>query len=295
MQQIARSRGGECLSRSYETNKTPLRWRCKNGHVWDAPYARIKRSWCARCAFDRAMLTVADCQALAKKRRGRFASKSYLGSAEKRNWVCVQGHRFRMEPRDVGSGHWCPACAGVARITLRDAQAAARKRGGICLARALSNGYTKVSWKCAEGHVWETTVLGVRSGRWCPYCSHRVKRTIEEMRSYARSKNGACLSLAYRDNKTALTWKCNKGHIWKAKPNYVLMGRWCPECAGNRPLTIVEMQAIAGSRGGECLSKVYRNSASHLRWKCVEGHTWVAIPSAVKKGSWCPTCARKRG
>tara|TARA_B100001093_G_C26270558_1_gene776765 strand:- start:63 stop:281 length:219 start_codon:yes stop_codon:yes gene_type:complete len=58
--------------------------------------------------------------------------------------------------------------------------------------------------------------------------------------------------------------------------------------------TIEDMQNIAKSRGGECLSKTYINTKTHLKWKCKEGHVWSAIPNNIKtKKSWCPYCSKK--
>ncbi|PKM92484.1 MAG: hypothetical protein CVU81_00175, partial [Euryarchaeota archaeon HGW-Euryarchaeota-1] len=45
--------------------------------------------------------------------------------------------------------------------------------------------------------------------------------------------------------------------------------------------------------GGKCLSTKYINANTKLKWQCKEGHRWEAIPSSIKKGSWCPVCARK--
>jgi hypothetical protein len=51
---------------------------------------------------------------------------------------------------------------------------------------------------------------------------------------------------------------------------------------------------IAKERGGECLSKEYKGIFTKLKWKCSIGHEWKASPSNVKRGSWCPLCAREK-
>lgn len=62
----------------------------------------------------------------------------------------------------------------------------------------------------------------------------------------------------------------------------------------NIKLTIQEMQEIAKSRDGLCLSTEYRNAVTKLLWQCSKGHTWEAIPHSVKRGSWCPACNSER-
>ena len=51
MQEIAKKRGGECLSTEYSNNMEHLKWRCKFGHFWDASAYQIKTKghWCPHC------------------------------------------------------------------------------------------------------------------------------------------------------------------------------------------------------------------------------------------------------
>lgn len=54
------------------------------------------------------------------------------------------------------------------------------------------------------------------------------------------------------------------------------------------------MQQIANSKpgGGECISKVYINMHTPLKWRCGNcGNEWEALPQSVKNGTWCPKCA----
>jgi len=56
--------------------------------------------------------------------------------------------------------------------------------------------------------------------------------------------------------------------------------------------TIEEMQEIAKSRNGECLSIAYINGKSYLEWKCSNNHTWKAKACTIKEGKWCPHCRK---
>ncbi len=86
--------------------------------------------------------------------------------------------------------------------------------------------------------------------------------------------------------------RCAAGHEWLAwLPNLASHRSWCPECYGNKPLTIEAMCDIAGSRGGKCLSETYHGLTQRLTWECSYGHQWDATPNNVKNhGSWCPHC-----
>jgi hypothetical protein len=45
-------------------------------------------------------------------------------------------------------------------------------------------------------------------------------------------------------------------------------------------------------KGGVCLSETYTDIFVHLRWRCEDGHEWMAQPTSIRGGSWCPNCAR---
>ena len=122
------------------------------------------------------------------------------------------------------------------------------------------------------------------------------KYTIEKMRALAAQKGGECLSSAYVDIKQKLRWKCKRGHKWDALADNVMRGSWCRRCVeGSRKkkYTIEDMQKLACSHGGECLSTVYKNSMSKLLWRCSEGHTWEARVSHVLDEHWCLRCSNK--
>ncbi len=54
------------------------------------------------------------------------------------------------------------------------------------------------------------------------------------------------------------------------------------------------MREIAKEQGGKCLSKKYLGNKTKLKWQCKLGHIWEAVPSSVKRGSWCPECGIKK-
>ena len=50
-QQVAKERGGKCLSTEYKNSSKKMLWECSEGHQWDASYSSIKHesSWCRKC------------------------------------------------------------------------------------------------------------------------------------------------------------------------------------------------------------------------------------------------------
>tara|TARA_R110002072_G_scaffold53694_4_gene141517 strand:+ start:5260 stop:5631 length:372 start_codon:yes stop_codon:yes gene_type:complete len=115
--------------------------------------------------------------------------------------------------------------------------------------------------------------------------------TIQEMQLLAKSKGGICWSKTYINSKTNLWWECIYGHRWQATPFSVKMrGSWCPSCASNQPLGIVEMNRLAATKKGKCLSNNYVNVKTKLTWECQKGHQFEATPDSIRKGRWCKKC-----
>lgn len=124
-----------------------------------------------------------------------------------------------------------------------------------------------------------------------------MKHSIEEAIELAISRGGKCLSTEYSNKDKHLLWECVKGHQWKASfSNVSHGGTWCPKCSRVKN-SLEEMQEIARSRGGKCLSEKYINIITKLEWECAEGHRWWATPNnVIKLNSWCAKCfyARRR-
>jgi hypothetical protein len=230
---------------------------------------------------------------IARDRGGKCLNKSYLGMENRHTFKCENGHIWDAIPSSIIKGHWCGKCKGVQRRTLEEMQKLALSRGGKCLSAKYVNGRTPLKWRCSKGHAWEAKPNDVVNGTWCPECGGTRRGTIIEMRALAMEHGGQCLSREYVNGRTPLKWKCDKGHVWGAKSEYVKGGHWCHQCGGSLRLTIEEMHRLASKRKGKCLSKEYINARTRLRWQCVEGHIWEAVPDSIKRGSWCRICSRK--
>lgn len=179
------------------------------------------------------------------------------------------------------------------RLTIEDCKEFAISKSGECLSTEYVNMKTKLKWKCRGGHEWVATFDSVKRGTWCPTCAGLMKYTIEECKEFAISKGGECLSNEYINNQTKMKWKCSEGHEWDVMFGHIKHGSWCPECARvSKKLGIEECKEYAISKGGECLSTVYVNTRTKMKWRCAEGHEWNATFSHIKSGGqWCPKCA----
>jgi hypothetical protein len=247
----------------------------------------------------RLTLTLTDACSIAAERGGVCLSDTYVGSRALMRWRCGAGHEWSATFSNVrNSNTWCPQCAGVAPLSLADAQAAAAKRGGVCLSDKYTNCRTPLRWRCGAGHEWSAPFYTIRAqGSWCPQCvDHSWARlSLADAQAAAAKLGGVCLSDTYANNKTPLMWRCGAGHEWRTTLSKIRNGRrWCPQCARRcrTSLSIADAQSAAAERGGVCLSDTYSNCMTPLRWRCAAGHEWSATFNNVRThGSWCPQCA----
>ncbi|MFP3339499.1 hypothetical protein R0J91_16095, partial [Micrococcus sp. SIMBA_131] len=87
------------------------------------------------------------------------------------------------------------------------------------------------------------------------------------------------------------TWECENGHIFEATFSSVKYSNyWCSECRGVKKYTIEDMEELARLKGGKCLSYIYVNNATPLKWECENGHQWDTTPTVIIRGGWCKRC-----
>jgi len=115
MQELARQRGGVCLSKRYVNTKTPLRWQCAEGHVWSATPNSIKPSgykergtWCPICAR-RSLYSLGDMQQLAAEHGGKCLSTQYINCDTPLKWQCANVHIWKAAASRTRAP-WCTAC-----------------------------------------------------------------------------------------------------------------------------------------------------------------------------------------
>jgi hypothetical protein len=94
LSEIANAKGGKCLSSVYLGHVVPLKWECKEGHVWEARPNDIKRGhWCGICAGKKIDIDTIN------KRMKSFGilctSDTYYNEKGLLNWRCSYGHVFK--------------------------------------------------------------------------------------------------------------------------------------------------------------------------------------------------------
>jgi hypothetical protein len=304
---IARSKGGECLSKRYINSSSNLRWRCAEGHTWEATPGNISKpngTWCPWCAgvgprnFDQML-------AVARERGGLCLSKRYVNLRTKLVWRCKNNHEFRMSPSHViHRNQWCPLCTKFVseRICRGIFEALFQKQFPKTRPDWLTTGRSKryeLDGYCAEVRL-AFEYHGKQHYRRVRHF-HRHKSTFIRRTRDDRQKMRLCRThgvqlvvvpydIAYSRMEAFIRGQARKRGIyvprksqvdWKKLPNVYDPGH------------LRRMQQIARQRGGKCLSKIYINNSTKLKWRCAKGHDWKAVPSHITLGGWCPQCVGK--
>ena len=176
--------------------------------------------------------TIQDAHQIAKLRNGECLSTTYEGDKVPLLWRCADGHEWPATLSSVNKlNSWCGRCAGVTKLSIRDAQDTAAAKGGECLSEEYANANADLLWRCRHGHEWRACLNSVKNkDSWCLLCAGQIV-TLQDAEVVAAERGGRCLSDEYKDNKTALLWECEFGHTWKATYHNVSSNAsWCPEC-----------------------------------------------------------------
>jgi thiol-disulfide isomerase/thioredoxin len=308
-------KGGALLSTEYIGSNSKLEFRCAAGHTFASAPGNMwhKKTWCKRCSaahssnqFMAGRDFLAELQDIARQRGGVLLSPEYIRSDVKLRFACADGHEWDSRPNDVRRGTWCPSCAnkteGMVRryLECRFGQPMPSRRlpwlvDQLGKQRVL-DGYSEVLKLAFEYH-------GVQHFEHTKF--FHTEKTLEQQQDRDAFVREACAAAGVTlleisslpDGYTQTDFVAHLDAILGSVPSLP------PEIPGGleqflampeRISKLTEVQSLAQSLGGKCLSTKFISTNSKLTWECAKGHTWDAIPKTVKKGHWCPYCSNCR-
>lgn len=236
---FAKSRGGICLSKEYKGSASHLVFQCDKGHVWKATPNSVKSraSWCRLCANESKKDSLETFRKIAEKRGGKCLSEVYVHSKEHLIFRCANGHVFSASPLNVKhNDSWCPQCKlDSFRSGLFECQELAKERRGECLSTTYVNQHTLMSWRCANGHEWESRYLDIKKNKsWCPTCAsgygERITRHYfsqlfgydfpKSRPKWLKNKDGNRMELDGYCRSLGLAFEHQGEHHYSEKPHY---------------------------------------------------------------------------
>lgn len=103
------------------------------------------------------------------------------------------------------------------------------KERGCELLDIYKNNNTRMKFKCKCGEISTITFASFNSGCYCVSCGGKKKLTTEFVKSEIK-KDGYELLSKYKNAKTKLSMKCEKGHICEISWNNFQRGKRCRTC-----------------------------------------------------------------
>lgn len=179
---IAEERGGRCLSDEYLGYVGRHRFKCAEGHEWEASAGDVIRGhWCGVCASDARFqrkygpAVLQAIQHAVASRGGVLLTKEPIALDKPLQLRCAHRHKWSATSSMILRGAWCEKChRGAERLKI--AQAIATHFGGRCLSQDATNVMRPLFWVCGKaGHVWRAQLNAVRRGLWCLDCAKEDK------------------------------------------------------------------------------------------------------------------------
>jgi phage FluMu protein Com len=247
LQSAAEAAGVSCLESDWLGHDRAHRFRCQQcGAEWlRAGTKAIHRAACPECACEavwgrqRRPEHLARLQALAEARGGACLSTHYTTISQTFAFRCHAGHEWLTRAQSIYTGSWCPRCDALRKSAkllqpdgLQRLQQLAQSRGGECLSGQYLGTAARYSFRCGQGHEWQTTGAKLVRGVWCRPCHDQSRQLgLPVAQAIAKARGGLCLAERYINVNERMPWRCQRGHDWLAPLANVKSGHWCRRCA----------------------------------------------------------------
>ena len=181
---------------------------------------------------------------IAKEAFGWDPSTVKPGSNKKRLWKCKLNHIWEADPynRTGRDKTGCPYCANKKLLSgFNDLQTRypkiAKEANGWDPSKIFPGNMDPMPWKCEEKHTWEVSPNSrTNFDNGCPYCGNKkLLKGFNDLKTLfpeiAKEADGWDPSKVVKGTSKVLSWKCIKGHKWKATgANRTTNETGCPEC-----------------------------------------------------------------
>ena len=164
------------------------------------------------------------------------------------------------------------------------------------------NQRTKITVKGKEcGHVWDARPYDLLKGHYCPKCRYvnngkKSRCTNDVFLENLKAINPYIEPLeAYVTSQMPIKVRCCVCHyVWTVKPNTLLNGSGCSNCAGLRKKTTDEfIYALQKTNSSIEVTGTYTGNRNRIDVKCKKcGYIWNPTAKSLLNGHGCPECIK---
>jgi rubredoxin len=181
---------------------------------------------------------------------------------------------------------------GKQKLTIGQVKSQIEQCKYTLLSQDYKNNSTKLDIQCSSGHQYQATWTNFQQGYRCPYCS-RKRVTYQQVKEQVEQQGYALLSKYYRNSRTKLDIRCDKGHQYQTSWGCIRLGCKCPYCIG-KIVTHQQIKEYIEQQNYTLLSEHYKNNHTKLDIQCPEGHQYKVKWNDFKSGYRCPYCAKRK-
>jgi hypothetical protein len=259
--------------------------------------------------YKKKLITLDRVNKIVKEKGGKLLSEEYISAKTKLDLVCANRHKFKMSWAVVKRGSWCPECATstgekICREYFEkifDCEFPKSYPKWLISDKGFQlelDGYSESNAIAFEHHGRQHYTMDTKFYEQKSEFTHRLKLDIE--------KENLCINYGVKLIKvpeipcllpTAEVFSFLKNELKKTGLEIVknedeLNINWEKIFTPFQNDKFVQIQKMAKSKNGECLSKGYLHNRQKMKFRCEYGHEWEALPaSIIAQGTWCPVCA----
>jgi len=175
------------------------------------------------------------------------------------------------------------------KLTIGQVRQGFEKEDYSLVSQVYKNSWSKLIYCCPKGHRDKISWNNFQQGARCPRCAGLKPLTTKQVQNAFRVRGFRLLS-RYINAHTKMKYVCSRGHnneiCWADFKN----GYGCQDCAGNRKLTLIQVQRAFEKEGCVLLSTKYVNSQTPLLYECPKKHRSQIRWSDFQQGCRCSIC-----
>lgn len=290
-----KERGYDLPVEDYINANTKIRHKCKQGHIYlQSPAKHLCGQGCPKCKRCYSY-TPKEYYNLCKEKGLDTPVEDYITTNTKIRHKCKQGHIYKQKPKHHLNGAGCPKCRGNYSYTPKEYYNLCKDSGLDLPVEYYINNRAKIKHKCKQGHVYEQSPHNHLNGAGCSRCSGIHSYTPKEYYSLCKDRGLDLPIENYINTKSKIDHMCNKGHVYKQKPNAHLNGNGCPICNGGIVYTPIKYYNLCNESGLDLPVEDYVNAITKIKHKCIKGHVYNQSPNVHLTGCGCPKCNESHG
>ena len=233
---------GYILLSEYTYSRNKLNLICSDGHHCKISFNKLKMGRrCRICAYRNMSinkkLKYVDIKQRFIDKGFILLSTEYIDSVSKLKFKCKNGHMYNKSLNHFNKMTGCYKCKLKSNKISNDIRKLFTDEGYEVLSDKYVNCYSKIKYKCPNGHIGEITYNSFQQGSRCNICSTKqrgLKQSLryKDVKAYIESIDDYKLvSTEYQNANSKLDVICKYGHKYKVTYAKFKSGRRCPICA----------------------------------------------------------------